>query len=42
MSRRAERIVLIVFDYMGYADIAPFGVSEIRTPNIHRLADQGT
>ena len=37
----AKHIVLIVFDYMGYADIEPFGRSEIRTPNIRRLAEQG-
>ena len=34
-------MVLIVFDYMGYGDIEPFGHSEIRTPNIRRLAEQG-
>jgi arylsulfatase A-like enzyme len=37
----ARNIVLIVFDYMGYGDIEPFGESEIRTPNIRALADQG-
>lgn len=37
----AKHIVLIVFDYMGYADVEPFGDSEIRTPNIRRLAEQG-
>jgi arylsulfatase A-like enzyme len=42
MSRSpAKRVVLIVFDYMGYGDIEPFGQSEIRTPNIRRLAEQG-
>lgn len=40
-TRRAKRVVLIVFDYMGYGDIEPFGQSEIRTPNIRRLAAQG-
>ena len=38
----AKHIVLIVFDYMGYGDIEPFGRSEIRTPNIRRLAERGT
>ncbi len=38
---RARHIVLIVFDYMGYGDIEPFGQSEIRTPQIRRLAEQG-
>jgi arylsulfatase A-like enzyme len=37
----ARNVVLIVFDYMGYGDIEPFGQSEIRTPNIRALADQG-
>jgi len=37
----AKHIVLIVFDYMGYGDIEPFGRSEIRTPNIRRLAEGG-
>jgi len=42
MSRpRSRHVVLIVFDYMGYGDIEPFGQSEIRTPNIRRLAEQG-
>lgn len=38
---RAKQLVLIVFDYMGYGDIEPFGNCEIRTPNIRRLAEQG-
>jgi arylsulfatase A-like enzyme len=38
---RARNVVLIVFDYMGYGDIEPFGESEIRTPNIRALAEQG-
>ena len=38
---RARHVVLIVFDYMGYGDIEPFGQSEIRTPNIRRLAERG-
>jgi arylsulfatase A-like enzyme len=37
----AKHIVLIVFDYMGYGDIEPFGQSEIRTPNIRALAEGG-
>ena len=40
-TSRARHIVLIVFDYMGYGDIEPFGQSEIRTPNIRRLAEAG-
>ena len=38
---KAKRIVLILFDFMGYADIEPFGSGEIRTPNIRRLAERG-
>ncbi|MDG2286096.1 MAG: sulfatase-like hydrolase/transferase [Alphaproteobacteria bacterium] len=38
---RAKNVLLIVFDYMGYGDIEPFGQSEIRTPNIRKLCDQG-
>ncbi|MBT5190891.1 MAG: sulfatase-like hydrolase/transferase [Rhodospirillaceae bacterium] len=37
----AKHVVLIVFDYMGYGDIEPFGQSEIRTPNIRALAKTG-
>ncbi len=40
-ASRAKHVVLIVFDYMGYCDIEPFGKSEIRTPNIRKLAEQG-
>ncbi len=38
---RARNVLLIVFDYMGYADIEPFGRCEIRTPHIRRLAESG-
>ncbi len=41
MSQAAKNVLLIVFDYMGYGDIEPFGAGEIRTPNIKRLAEQG-
>ena len=42
MARRhAKHVVLIVFDYMGYGDIEPFGASEIRTPMLRGMADQG-
>ena len=34
-------VVLIVSDDMGYSDLPKFGKSEIPTPNIDRLADQG-
>jgi len=34
-------IVLIMCDYMGYADTEPFGSTEINTPAISKLAEQG-
>lgn len=34
-------IVLIVADYMGYADIESFGHTEIKTPSLIRLASEG-
>jgi arylsulfatase A len=37
----AKHVVLIVFDYMGYCDIEPFGDGDIQTPNIRRLVEQG-
>ncbi|MEM7226877.1 MAG: sulfatase-like hydrolase/transferase [Pseudomonadota bacterium] len=40
-AARAKNVVLIVFDYMGYGDIEPFGQCEIRTPRLRRLAEQG-
>ncbi|MEQ9348977.1 MAG: sulfatase-like hydrolase/transferase, partial [Alphaproteobacteria bacterium] len=36
----ARNIILIVFDYMGYGDMAPFGAGAA-TPNIARLAAAG-
>lgn len=34
-------IVLIFIDDMGYADISPFGNTEVRTPHLDRLAAEG-
>lgn len=34
-------VILIVSDDMGYSDLPKFGESEIPTPNIDRLADEG-
>lgn len=34
-------IVLIVSDYMGYADIEPFGATDVKTPALSMLAAQG-
>ena len=35
-------VVLIFSDDMGYSDLPKFGKSEIPTPNIDRLAHEGT
>ena len=37
---KSPNIVLILADDLGFSDIAPYG-SEIQTPNISRLADEG-
>ena len=34
-------VVLVVADYMGYADIGPYGADDIRTPALDRLAADG-
>lgn len=39
---RPPNIVLIFADDLGYGDIDGFGTSEIKTPNIQKLADEGT
>ena len=39
-SLKRTNIVLILADDLGYTDISPFG-SEINTPNIARLAQEG-
>ena len=39
---KEPNIVLIVADDMGYADIGATGVKDIRTPNLDRLAREGT
>lgn len=38
----APNVVLIFSDDMGYSDLPKFGMSEIPTPNIDRLAEEGT
>ena len=35
-------IVIIFVDDMGYADIGPFGATGYRTPNLDRMAQEGT
>jgi arylsulfatase A-like enzyme len=40
----AERLnfVLILIDDMGYTDIGPFGQNNSLTPNLNKLAENGT
>jgi uncharacterized sulfatase len=40
--RQWPNIVLVVFDDLGYGDIGAFGGTAIRTPNLDRLAENGT
>jgi arylsulfatase A-like enzyme len=42
-TSRADRpnVVLIVTDDVGYGDFGPYGVTDIRTPSIDRLAAEG-
>jgi arylsulfatase A-like enzyme len=40
-TKARANIVLILSDDMGYSDLPKFGKSEIPTPNIDRLADEG-
>jgi len=39
---RGPNVVLIVADDMGFADIGCYGANDIRTPNLDRLAKEGT
>ena len=41
-ARTSPNVVLILSDDMGYSDLPKFGKSEIPTPNIDRLANEGT
>lgn len=38
---RKPNIIVILVDDLGFSDIAPYGASEIETPNISRLAGEG-
>lgn len=41
-SERPPNVLLIFADDLGYADIEPYGATNVRTPNINRLANEGT
>ena len=41
-AQRPPNIVLIVADDLGYGDIAPYGQQLIHTPNLERMAREGT
>lgn len=41
-ARRTPNVVIIFIDDMGYADIGPFGAKTIATPNLDRMAREGT
>jgi arylsulfatase A-like enzyme len=38
---RPPNVVVVFIDDMGYADIGPFGASDIDTPNLDRMAKEG-
>jgi arylsulfatase A-like enzyme len=40
-AQRPPNIVLIMMDDLGYGDLASYGASDVRTPNIDRLAREG-
>lgn len=41
-AKRSPNIVIIFMDDMGYADIGPFGAKGYETPNLDRMALEGT
>jgi arylsulfatase A len=40
-AERPPNVVLIFIDDMGYADIGPFGNTEVKTPHLDKFATQG-
>ncbi|WP_370979542.1 sulfatase-like hydrolase/transferase [Agaribacterium sp. ZY112] len=36
-ARKTPNVILIMADYMGYADIEPYGAKDIQTPSLNRL-----
>jgi arylsulfatase len=41
-QERPPNVVVIFIDDMGYADIEPFGATTVSTPNLNRMAAEGT
>jgi len=41
-AERPPNVVLIVADDLGYGDVGCYGATDIRTPNLDRLAKEGT
>jgi membrane-anchored protein YejM (alkaline phosphatase superfamily) len=41
LAQTKPNIILIVADYMGYADIEPYGSTDIKTPSLNQLAVEG-
>ena len=40
-AQRPPNVVLVMMDDMGYGDLGSYGASDVRTPNIDRLAREG-
>jgi arylsulfatase A-like enzyme len=40
-AQRPPNVILIMMDDMGYGDLGSYGASDVRTPNIDRLAREG-
>ena len=39
---RPPNVVIVFFDDLGWGDLGAFGAKKIRTPNLDRLASEGT
>ena len=41
-DRSRPNVVIILADDLGYGDMEPYGATRVKTPNVNRLASQGT